>query len=218
MASPNVFRVREPELAALVHIQVRRSMRVEHSRKLSFVAASRTSRSASSSRGFTLIELALVVTISLTVLGVALPSITTTVTNMYLGSSATSLASGLQSARYQAISTGCPVEVAVSAQTYQVLTQKLNTAVSPPQCGATYANVSCNAMFSASSNCSATSSITYAGPQISLSPSTTVTLTFNPSGTVTGPASMPTSLVLAPPSGTATKTITVSGVGNVSIQ
>ena len=72
--------------------------------------APKTKDPAASSRGFKLLELMIVVAISSVMTVVAIPIINTSISDMYLGSAATSLASEFSSARYQAISSGCPIQ------------------------------------------------------------------------------------------------------------
>jgi Tfp pilus assembly protein FimT len=144
----------------------------------------------------------LVVAVVLVMLKISLPVINTSLSNMYLGSAASSLAGAIQSARFQAISAGCPVQIAVSSTTYQISAESITG--SPPACNTTFANVG--------------SSIQFASSQISQSPSTTLQL--NPSGTVTAVGgTIPTtfSLVLSQLKSTQTKTVNVSGMGYVKV-
>jgi type II secretion system protein H len=171
--------------------------------------------------GFSIIEIMVVLAIGSLMVVVALPSIRNTMSNMHLGSAASALSAAVQSARYRAISNGCPVQLAVSAQSYQVLAQTL-TATTPPTCSTT---------FTAQSYVTGGSTVVpYTASEISLSSvngtainsgNPTATLQFNPSGTVTPAGSaVPTSylLVISQTTGSATKTVNVSGVGYVKVQ
>jgi prepilin-type N-terminal cleavage/methylation domain-containing protein len=177
--------------------------------------ARRTAKPAASSGGFTLVELLVVLAIVILMLAIALPNINLAIKNMHLGSAASSLAAAIQSARYQAISTGCPVNVILPTGTctgasgglcYQ-LTQEALTGT-PPACASTFTPIP---------NIGGPNP--YSTSDISLNASQTIQL--NPSGTVTAAgSSIPVnySLILGLTNGSATKTINVSGVGNVKVQ
>jgi len=169
---------------------------------VSLTSTNRRPRPTDRSGGFTLLELMLVVAVALVMLKISLPVINTSLSNLYLGSAASSLAGAIQSARFQAISLGCPVQIAVSSTTYQISAESITG--SPPTCTTTFSNVG--------------SAVQFASSQISLSPSTTLQL--NPNGTVTAAGgTIPTnfSLVLSQLKGTQTKTVRVSGVGYVKV-
>jgi Tfp pilus assembly protein FimT len=158
-------------------------------------------------------ELLVVVGIVMIIAAAALPSISTTISNMHLSSTASSLAGGLQSARYLAISTGCPVQITVSAQTYKAAAPTVSG--TPPACSTTYPYP----VYPTGGN----PIIQYASSDVSCT--TPQTVQFNPNGTVsaaTAPGTTPTqttfSFPLAQLSGTAIKTVNVSGIGYVSIQ
>lgn len=74
------------------------------------------------SRGFSVIELLLVVAVSITLAAIALPVVRPTVEGYQLRSAASTVAGIVQSTRYQAISQGCPYRVVFSqsAKTYQI--------------------------------------------------------------------------------------------------
>jgi type II secretory pathway pseudopilin PulG len=177
---------------------------------VSLAAVRRRARPAVSSSGFTILELVMVLAIAMILLKISLPVINTSLHNMHLNSAASSLAGAIQSARYQAISTGCPININVSATpvngmlTYQVATEPISG--TPPACGASFVNGGL---------------IPYSSSDISVSSATpSATLQLNPSGTVgTVGVSTPTNftIALAQLNGAETKLVTVSGVGNVKI-
>jgi prepilin-type N-terminal cleavage/methylation domain-containing protein len=169
-----------------------------------------TTISSSPSAGWSLVEL-MVVTAVVSVLAVgSLPMITNTMHNMHLSAASSALSGAVQAARYQAISTGCPVTMAVSTGTYQLQAEKVVINSGVPACDTTFTPVQYCA-----NNCV----VPYASSEVSLV--TPYTIQFNPSGTVALSSSPLTpqsiSLQLALSSSTATKTITVSGVGNVKV-
>ncbi len=151
--------------------------------------------------GFSLIELVVVVAIVLIISAMAMPMARNMVRSYRLNAAASSVSGAIQSTRYQAIMVGCPYTLTFTSGSinYQVATQ--NITGTPPACASTFSNVG-SAIPWATSN------------EISLSSS--VTLTFNPSGTVTSgqTGAPPTTLTIGV--GGMSKVITVSGVGNVS--
>jgi prepilin-type N-terminal cleavage/methylation domain-containing protein len=156
--------------------------------------------------GFSLVELLVVVAVACILMGMTLPAINRTMTAMHLGSASSSLTGALQAARYQAISIGCPVSITVATGTYQLAT--LLTPGSPPTCStSTWVALPAPAPSGA---------VPYAGADITLN--TTQVLQFNPSGTVTASTGPPQVFTLVLSNGSATRTITVSGVGNVKVQ
>jgi prepilin-type N-terminal cleavage/methylation domain-containing protein len=195
---------------------------------------SQSGNATKSGRGFTLIEMLFVVAIGSVLTVVSIPAVTSTMTSLHLGSGATSLASGLQGARYLAISTGCQVQVAVSSQSYQFSALQLTG--TPPSCGSTYtywcsnvaghySTVACPIPYT-SSEISATSATTVSSTGTVTALTLPATMQFNPSGTVT--ASTTTPLTTSPVTFTftlgqpslsqaATKTVNVSGTGYVKI-
>jgi prepilin-type N-terminal cleavage/methylation domain-containing protein len=79
--------------------------------------------SASGHRGFSLLELLIVISIILIAMGFALPSILSTLQYRTLQNTLLSSAGAIQKARFQALSTGVPygITFSSSASTYQVL-------------------------------------------------------------------------------------------------
>jgi prepilin-type N-terminal cleavage/methylation domain-containing protein len=166
-------------------------------------------------KGFTLVELLIVVGIVAIVFSTALPIITTTITSMHLGSAASSLAGAIQSTRYQAISIGCPYTLTVlpASNSYQLATEPVSG--TPPSCGTTYVNVNPGISGTSCGACP----IPFASADISTTFNTPILL--NPSGTVAavGSSTVPASfsIVLAMAGSAATKTVSVTGVGNVKV-
>jgi Tfp pilus assembly protein FimT len=151
---------------------------------------------------------------------VAVPIISTTMSNLHLSSAASSLSGAIQSARYQAISGGCPVQIAVSAQTYLVSAETITG--TPPACSTTFAASSYGAIPYASSEISFTSITVGTGAAVAINTSNpSASFQLNPSGMVTaaGTTVPPTSfsLVLSQTKGSGIKTISVSGMGYVKI-
>ncbi len=197
-------------------------MRIKHPRTLSLATVGRPARPANSSGGFTLIEIMVVLAIVLIMLKISLPAIQNSMSNLHLGSAASSLAGTIQSARYQAISSGCMVQVAVlyarqsGEQTYQISASKGFTG-SPPTCSAPTVNTypfttSDISVSSVSVNGAAAVPINSSNPSASIY--------FNQNGTVsTAAGGLPAlfQFVLSQASGGATKTVNVSGVGYVKV-
>ncbi len=183
-------------------------MKDEHPRTVSLANDRRAAQPAASCRGFKLIELMLVVAVACVILAISLPAINRTITSMHLTSSATSLAGVIQSTRYKAIATGCPYEVVITASTlsYQILTEPVVISATAPVCGTTYSNVG--------------NSVTFANSDVVINANQTLVL--NPSGTISavGSITVPSTftIVFSIANGSQTKTVTVSGVGNVSIK
>jgi len=191
-------------------------MKDEHPRTYSPVSGRRTAQTAASCRGFKLVELLLVVAVAGIILAISLPAINRTITSMHVSSSATSLAGVIQSTRYQAIATGCPYEVAVTAasNSYQISTEPVVTSSGAPVCASTYSYV-CAAQVS-----STACPIVFANSDVIVNANQTLVL--NPSGTISTTSSITTpstfTIVFSIANGSQTKTVTVSGVGNVSIK
>ena len=82
-------------------------------------------------RGFTLIEILVVVAIALVVMGMALPIVQSSTSNYQLRSAVSTVAGAIQSTRYRAISQGYPFQVVLShsAGTYQLTSSPSNNGV-----------------------------------------------------------------------------------------
>jgi prepilin-type N-terminal cleavage/methylation domain-containing protein len=174
--------------------------------------------------GFTIAELMMVVLIAGIITAVSIPYITTTVSNMYLGSAASSLSGEFASARYQAISSGCPVQVTVNSQSYQVAAQCIIGSTSP-SCPASGTAQTCSSSFYNYCGGGYTTSACltpFAASQISVSTtSPTNVIYFNSNGVVSTTTAalggVPTTftVTLQQLIGGTTKTVKVSGVGYV---
>ncbi len=157
------------------------------------------------SRGFTLLELVIVVAISMILAAMAIPVITNTMRIYRMRSAVTSLTGAITSSRYQAIFHGCKSQVVFTAASYSYQVQS-----EAPACG----GLACAAAFSIVGG-----AVPLMGEGVVLTPAT-MTLTFSPGGSVTStPAATPIQLVLTYPGVTTvpTETITVSNYGNVTV-
>ena len=186
-----------------------------------------------SNRGFKLLELMVVVAIAGIISAMALPSISMTLTNMHLYSSASTIAGIIQSTRYQALSSGCPFEVVLTPSTnsYQIETEQVITSGSaPPYCNTTTvaATGTAYSYFCGNAHSSTACAIPFATSDVAFTvavngtQTATPVLVLNPSGTVsntstvTSPATF--TIVFAPAKGSQTHTVIISGVGHVTIQ
>jgi Tfp pilus assembly protein FimT len=169
--------------------------------------------SRSSASGFTIVELVIVLLIAMVIMATAIPVINTTLYNMHLGSAASSLASAIQSTRYQAISTGCPYQLTLlpASNSYQLATEVITG--NPPTCDTTYTNTGPN---------NNPAPVSFASSDVTISTTTACPNTsflLNPSGTISA-VNTPTiasSFCIVLAHGVTTKTVTVTGVGNVKV-
>jgi prepilin-type N-terminal cleavage/methylation domain-containing protein len=167
----------------------------------------RTARAAC--RGWTLLELMVAVFVIGVILKFSLPQMQNTMLSFRLGSAASSVAAAIQQTRYQAIMNGCYYTIAFTtgSTTYQVQAQA--SSGTPPTCASTFTNVGSAVSWASGSGVSLVSSTT-----LEFGPSGIVGLPPSPS---TNPLTPCTSCSLQLSNGNATKTITISGVGNVKI-
>ena len=190
--------------------------------------------------GFSMLELLLVVAIGSVMVALALPNIQTTMSNIHLGSSASSLSQAIQSSRFLAVSTGCPIQLTISAQNYQIWAEQLTiTSGNTPACASTYTYWCANASGPPLHYSTTACTIPYTTSDISTTSASTVQangtvissltlpyiLQLNPNGIVspatTGtatPVATNFSFGLTQLRGSATRLVLVSGVGNVKIQ
>ena len=154
----------------------------------------------SACRGWTLVELMMVVAIIGVIVKISVPSIQNTILAYRLSAASASVSAAIQQTRFQSITIGCPYTITFTAgsSTYQVQTQALSG--TPPVCAASFSNVGSAVAWTS-------------GGGVSLSPSTT--LQFNANGIVT--ATTGTLSFTLSNGSAATRTITVSGVGNVKV-
>jgi len=143
-----------------------------------------------------MIELVVVTAIMIVIFTFSLPVIQSTITHSHLTEASAVVTGAIQANRYQAIMRGCPYTIAFfQSGNYQIGTQPITG--TPPACATSFANVGVPLPWSTSGD-------------VTLGASTTLQL--NPNGTVSATVG---SLVLTMTNGAGTKTITVSGVGNV---
>jgi prepilin-type N-terminal cleavage/methylation domain-containing protein len=149
--------------------------------------------------GMTLIELMIVLAVASILAGIGLPLIQSAVKAYDLTAAVQDVAGSIQSTRYQAIATGCPYSIAFDPATasYQVSSEPLTG--TPPACAAGFSNLGSAIPWSTSGD---------------ITVSAATTLQFSPNGTVAATAG---AMTFALTNGSGTETITVSGVGNVTV-
>jgi prepilin-type N-terminal cleavage/methylation domain-containing protein len=150
-----------------------------------------TSRRYTGARGFSLVELLMVVAVSIILMGIAIPQVKTQVYNYRLNSAVAMAKWAIQSTRFQALMKGYPYQVAFSAANTNYQIQNLPN-------GVTYQNVG--------------TAIPLAAWPITVSADTTIN--FKPNGMVT--ATVGGNSFTITYAGT-TKTVTVSNYGNVTV-
>jgi Tfp pilus assembly protein FimT len=143
--------------------------------------------------GFTLLEMAFVVAIGMVVTTISVPMTKTALKAYHLSAAVSSVTGVIQSTRYQAISHGYHYNISFdpASQSYQMGSKV------PP--ATTFSNVGTAIPWCSTGD-------------VTMSPSTT--LEFFPGGTVTATTG---SMSFSLSNGTTTKTITVSGVGDVTV-
>ncbi len=161
---------------------------------------------ARASRGFTLLELVLVVAVGMILSAIAIPIIGNTMRVYAMRSAVSSLTGAISSSRYQAIFHGCKSQVVISHATYSYQVQSEAPAFgAAPGCAAAFTNVG--------------TAIPLMGRGVALGAD--LTLTFSPGGSViSNPVASPITLTLTYPGFTTTvpaETITVSNYGNVTV-
>jgi prepilin-type N-terminal cleavage/methylation domain-containing protein len=160
---------------------------------------------ARATRGFTLMELLIVVAIGMILAGMAVPVINNTLRVYKMRAAVTTLTSAISNARYQAIFHGCKTQIVftAAAYTYQISSQQ--PAYGGQACLTAYAPV--------------TTALPLSGTGLALNQ--TVTLTFTPGGGVAStPVMNPIQIILTYPGFTGTvpqETIQVSNYGNITV-
>src|SRR5581483_9309326 len=147
------------------------------------------------SRGFTTLEMVVVIAIGIITAAMAVPMIQSTMQSFRLGSA---VSGAIESTRYRAIYDGCPYQLAFTKanNTYQVSTEATGGA-----CAAAFTKVG--------------NPIPFGSPQVALSQD--VTFQFSPGGSVQVIAGAQ-SFNLSYSGSTSQKSITVSRYGSVKVQ
>ena len=157
------------------------------------------------SRGFTLLELVLVVAVGMILAAMAVPVIGNTMRIYSMRSAISSLTGAISSSRYQAIFHGCKSQVVITKATYSYQVQSQAPAFNGQACAAAFTNVG--------------GAVPLMGRGVALNAD--ITLTFSPGGSVTSnPAAVPITLTLSYPGFVATvptETIKVSTYGNITV-
>jgi prepilin-type N-terminal cleavage/methylation domain-containing protein len=157
------------------------------------------------SRGFTLLELVLVIAVGMILAAMAVPVIWNTMRIYSMRSAISSLTGAISSSRYQAIFHGCKSQVVITKATYSYQVQSEAPAFGGQACAAAFTNVG--------------GVVPLMGRGVALSAD--ITLTFSPGGSViSNPVASPITLTLSYPGFVATvptETITVSNYGNITV-
>jgi Tfp pilus assembly protein FimT len=154
------------------------------------------------SRGFTMIEIVVVIGIAMLLAAMAIPAIQSSLRYMALRSAVSSLTGAIQSTRYQAIFHGCQYQLAFRSATYDY-----TIATMAPAAG----GQACLAAFGAAS-----AAIPLAGNSVALNAD--VTLHFFPSGAVQADVGALGGIVLTHQSlQAAPETIAVSNYGKITV-
>jgi Tfp pilus assembly protein FimT len=161
-------------------------------------------RRRASSRGFSTIELVIVVAIGLTMAGMVIPVIQSSVRYFALRSAVSSLTGAIQSTRYQAIFHGCKYQIAFTQATYSYqISAELPLPAAPTVCSGAYANVG--------------TAVPLAGANNQVSLNADVTLVFSPGGTVTATKGTLGGIQLTQANRTVPETIQVSTYGKILV-
>jgi Tfp pilus assembly protein FimT len=157
------------------------------------------------SRGFTLLELVLVLGVGMILAAIAIPAIQNTLRVYAMRSATTSLTGAISSARFQAIFNGCKSQLVFTKATYSYQAQSEAPAFGGQTCNAAFANVG--------------GVVPLQGKSTALNAD--ITLTFGPGGSVSSiPVANPIQLILTNTSAGAAlpaETIKVSNYGNITV-
>jgi prepilin-type N-terminal cleavage/methylation domain-containing protein len=160
---------------------------------------------ARAARGFTLLELVVVIAIAMILAGMAVPYISNTLRVYRMRGAVTSITSAISNARYQAIFHGCKTQIVFTASTYTYQISSEQPAYGGQACLTAYSPV--------------TAVLPLMGQGMAINQ--TVTMTFTPGGAVAStPVMNPISMVVTYPGFTTTvpqETIQVSNYGNITV-
>jgi prepilin-type N-terminal cleavage/methylation domain-containing protein len=160
---------------------------------------------ARAARGFTMLELVIVVAIGMILAGMAIPVIGNTLRVYKMRSAVTAVTGAISSARYQAIFHGCKTQIVftASSSTYQISSEQ-----------PAYGGQACLAAYTA-----VTPVLPIMASGVTINQN--VTMTFTPGGAVSSsPAMSPISMTLNYPGFTTTvlpEVIQVSNYGNITV-
>src|SRR5581483_4862001 len=165
------------------------------------------------SRGFTTLEMVVVIAIGIITAAMAVPMIQSTMQSFRLGSAVSAVSGAIESTRYRAIYDGCPYQLAFTKAAiydgcpYQLAFTKANNTY---QVSTEATGGACAAAFTKVGN-----PIPFGSPQVALSQD--VTFQFSPGGSVQVIAGAQT-FNLSYIGSTSQKSITVSRYGSVKVQ
>jgi prepilin-type N-terminal cleavage/methylation domain-containing protein len=160
---------------------------------------------ARAARGFTLLELVVVVAIAMILAAMAIPFIGNTMRVYKMRAATTSVTSAISSARYQSIFHGCKTQIVFTKSSYSYQIQSQQPAIGGQACLTAYANLG--------------GSVPLMGQGVAINQN--VTMTFSPGGAVgSTPVMNPIQMTLTYPGFTGTvpqETIQVSNYGNITV-